>query len=78
MGGYVSNAPRLRHLVGTFCQTSLSQPGNIDIPSRLVENPEIVVLRSSVQHFDDLRPLLGILVRGESDSEGPRVVVSTL
>ena len=41
------------------------------------ENAKIDVLRSSVQHFFDLRPLLGIVFQGESDYEGPRVVLTT-
>ena len=41
------------------------------------ENAKIVVLRASVQRFDDLRPLLGIVFQGESDYEGPGVVLTT-
>ena len=37
-GGYVSNAPRLHNLAGTFCQTFLSQPGKMDIPSRVLND----------------------------------------
>ena len=41
------------------------------------ENAKVVVLRSSVQRFDDLRLLLGIVFQGEYDYDGPGVVLST-
>ena len=50
-----------------------SEPGSLGSD----ENAKIVVLRASVQRFDDLRPLLGIVFQGESDYEGPGVVLTT-
>ena len=41
------------------------------------ENAKIVVLRSSIQRFADLRSLLGIVFQGESDYEVPGVVLTT-
>ena len=52
--------------------------GKIDIQTAMIdENAKVVVLRASVQRFDDLRPLLAIVFQGESDYEGPGVILST-
>ena len=59
--------------VGPIPQNGHSELGSLGSG----ENSKIVVLRASVQPFFDLRPLLGIVFQGESDSEGPGVVWNT-